>query len=102
MYTSYLFQHGDGIRTLKIQIKSGSYMPATIWEFKSKLDFWEFGSVEISANPGFKLTVVAERGDSGTGWIAIDDFVFISDYGLCRNRVGVSLFCCSLTPHCPA
>jgi hypothetical protein len=77
-------------------------MAATIWEFKSKLDFWEFGEVEIPANDGFKLTVVAERGDSGTGWIAIDDFNFISDYELCRSRVGVSLYSCPLTPCCPA
>ena len=51
-----LRQHGDGIRTLKIEIQSGSYMPATIWEFQSKLDFWEYGQVELGANDGFKVT----------------------------------------------
>ena len=49
-------QHGDGIRTLKVEIQSGSYMPATIWEFQSKLDFWEYGEVELGANDGFKVT----------------------------------------------
>ena len=41
---------------LKIEIQSGSYMPATIWEFQSKLDFWEYGQVELGANDGFKVT----------------------------------------------
>ena len=31
-------------------------MPATIWEFQSKLDFWEYGQVELGANDGFKVT----------------------------------------------
>ena len=48
-------QHSDGIRTLKVEIQSGSYMPATIWEFHSKFDFWEFGQVELGANDGFKV-----------------------------------------------
>ena len=37
-----------------------------------------------------QLTVTAVRGDSASGYIAIDDFIFLSDFGLCQTKVGVT------------
>ena len=34
-----------------------------------------------------QLIVTAVRGDSGTGYIAIDDFLFLDDFGLCSTKV---------------
>ena len=34
-----------------------------------------------------QLVVTAVRGDSGIGYIAIDDFLFLSDFGLCATKV---------------
>ena len=34
-----------------------------------------------------QLVVTAVRGDSGKGYIALDDFLFLSDFGLCTTQV---------------
>ena len=34
-----------------------------------------------------QLVVTAVRGDSGTGYIAMDDFLFLDDFGICSTKV---------------
>ena len=92
--TSLNFQHTDGIKEMVIYVESAKDMTRIpVWDFnQAKFDFWEHGRVEIPKFEDFKvnstiscdiwpviyfqIVISAVRGETGMGYVAVDDFHF--------------------------
>ena len=62
--------------------------PIVIWEEDAtevSFDFWDQGRVSINPDTDFKISIVTSKA-SNEGWVAIDDFIFLSGIEDCSVR----------------
>ena len=77
----------------------------TIWSYYPKVDFWESGQILMKKSSNFRILMMADHGESKSGFGAVDDFKFIyeSDSVACDTKPSPEPSTTSTTPgsSCP-
>ena len=86
----FIMLKDKGVTKLEVVIEHVNGVQDTIWSYYPKVDFWESGQILLkkSSNYNFNIRLVADHGDSKTGFAAVDDFEFIyeSDSVACKTK----------------